>query len=149
MGRPSTYTQKLADEFIERLSAGEPKEAICRDEHMPSSRTITNWRSAHPVFGERFLQARDDGHDAIANRMRETARGRTAESGGDSTGDVQRDKLIIDTDFKLLSKWDPRRYGDSMTLKGDKDNPLSGASDEQIQARIAELLAKQQGGSDA
>lgn len=144
-GRPSTYTDAIAEKFLARLSAGEPKEAICRDETMPASRTVTDWTKAHPAFGERFLQARADGHDAIAARMRDTARGRGPDRGGDSTGDVQRDKLIIDTDFKLLSKWDSGRYGERMTLAGDKDNPLSGASDEQINARIAELLAKQQG----
>lgn len=149
MARPTTYTTDAGDEIVRRLSEGEPLAAICRDEGMPSVRAVSDWRKAHPEFGERFQLARDDGHDAIAARMRATARGDGPDKGGDSKGDVQRDKLIIDTDFKLLSKWDPRRYGERMTLAGDHDNPLFSASDEQINARIAELLAKQQGQGNA
>ena len=29
---------------------------------------------------------------------------------------MQRDKLIIDTDLKLLAKWSPRLYGDKVQL---------------------------------
>ena len=36
---------------------------------------------------------------------------------GHSTGDVQRDKLLIETDFKLLSKFNPKRWGDSTQLR--------------------------------
>jgi hypothetical protein len=53
-----------------------------------------------------------------------TARGKDAQDGGDSSGDVQRDKLIVDTDLKLLAKWDPRRYGERQLVGSDPDNPL-------------------------
>lgn len=115
--KPSTHTQAAADEIVRRLSEGEPLAVMCRDAHMPAKRTVSDWRKAHPDFDEAFLAARDSGYDAIAARLRNTARGKTSEAGGDSTGDVQRDKLIIDTDLKLLSKWDPRRYGDKQTLE--------------------------------
>jgi hypothetical protein len=36
---------------------------------------------------------------------------------GESTLNVQRVKLIIETDLKLLAKWDPRRYGDKVDLE--------------------------------
>jgi hypothetical protein len=113
VGRPSTFTQKAADEICERLSKGEPLAVICRDGHMPGYRTVYDWKDADPAFAANIACARDDGYDAIAIGTRETARGI-----GDSTGDVQRDKLIIDTDLKLLAKWDPRRYGDRVALTG-------------------------------
>ena len=40
--------------------------------------------------------------------------GKRARGTGDGTDDVQRDKLIIESDLKLLSKWDQRRYGDKV-----------------------------------
>jgi hypothetical protein len=55
----------------------------------------------------------------IAARTRETARGF-----GDSSGDVQRDKLIIETDLKLLAKWDPKRYGDRLDLGNADGQPF-------------------------
>lgn len=121
---PSKFTQALADEICERLSEGQPLAWICRDKHMPARRTVSDWRKAHPEFDEKFLTARDDGYDAIAERTRATARGKTDEQGGDSSGDVQRDKLIIETDLKLLAKWDPRRYGDKLQHADADGNKL-------------------------
>jgi hypothetical protein len=37
--------------------------------------------------------------------------------GGESTNDVQRDKLIIETDLKLLAKWNPKKYGDKVNVE--------------------------------
>lgn len=121
-----------------RLSAGEPMTVICRDMGV-SVRTVNDWRKTDAEIAVQFDEARDHGHDAIAVRMRETARGR-----GDSTGDVQRDKLIIDTDDKLLRKWDPRRYGDALKLSGDPEAPLAGLTDAQLDERLAVLLAKRE-----
>ncbi len=116
-GRPSRYTKKLAAEICQRLATGEALEWICEDDHMPASRTVSDWKRDHPDFSADFGRARDDGFDAIAQRTRRTARGHGADQGGDSKADVQRDKLIIETDLKLLAKWDPRRYGDKVQLK--------------------------------
>lgn len=69
--------------------------------------------AAHPAFSADIARARLDGFDAIARRARLTARGK-----GDSSGDVQRDKLIVETDLKLLAKWDPKRYGDRINVDG-------------------------------
>lgn len=64
-------------------------------------------------FSAAIAHARLEGFDAIARRIRATARGR-----GDSTQDIQRDKLIVETDLKLLAKWDPKRYGDRLNVDG-------------------------------
>lgn len=141
-GRPTNYTIEAAEEICERLSEGEPLAQICRDEHMPALRTVSDWKAKHEDFALKFQEARDDGFDAIAVRARQTARGLGAHHGGDSTNDVQRDKLIIETDLKLLAKWCRGRYGDHVTLAGDSEAPLSGLSDTELDARIAEKMAK-------
>jgi hypothetical protein len=119
------YTPELVEAICERLSMGEPLEEICRGPGMPSSRAVRYWRSGNPEIAKQFDEARDAGFDAIACRARKTARGKGGDDGGDSTDDVQRDKLIIDTDLKLLAKWDPRRYGDKLALGGDAEQPLT------------------------
>lgn len=40
------------------------------------------------------------------------------------------------------SKIAPRDYGDAVTLKGDRDHPLVGMGDAEIDARLKALLAK-------
>lgn len=136
MSRPSLYSAELVESICARLATGEPLAVICRDEGMPDPSTVWDWQQARADVSQGIARARQLGHDAIAARLRETARGK-----GESTADVQRDKLIIDTDLKLLAKWD-KRYGDRMTLAGDAESPLSGLTDEQVEAKLAALLAK-------
>lgn len=118
-GRPSTYSDEAAEVICERLSKGEPLAEICRDPDMPAYRTVYHWMEANSGFSASIARARGEGHDAIAARLRMTARGKTEDEGGDSSGDVQRDKLIIETDLKLLAKWDPKRYGDRIQHDGE------------------------------
>lgn len=122
-GRPSKYSEALLESICERLSKGEPLAAICRDEGMPHDSTVRDWMEARPEVSLAIARAREAGYDAIAIRTRMTARGKGEEAGGDSSGDVQRDKLIIETDLKLLAKWSPR-YGDKVQLAGHDGGAL-------------------------
>ena len=107
---------------------------------MPAVRTISDWKAANAGFEKAFGEARTIGFDAIAERTRLTARGKKATEGGDSTGDVARDRLIIENDHKLLAKWDPRRYGDKVQL--EHSGEVTSKSDAELDTRIAELLTK-------
>jgi len=120
MGRPSKFTQEIADEICSRIANGEPLAQICRDEHMPDSSTVRDWQASDERFSLAIAQARDLGADAIAQTARETARG-----AGDSTGDIQRDKLIVETDLKLLAKWNPKKYGDRVQVDGIEPGNVS------------------------
>jgi len=129
-------------EVTERLSHGEPMAHICRDKGMPAVRTVNDWTHADPEVEEAIASSRRDGWDAIAWRCRETARGR-----GDSTDDVRRDKLIVETDLKLLAKWDWKRYGDRIRneITGADGGPVetryAGYSDAELDKLIADKLA--------
>jgi hypothetical protein len=144
MGRPSTFTQAIADEICERLSKGEPLAAICRDEHMPSDWTVRQWADAERPFKDHdgleisfaiaYARARDAGFDAIAiegltmldeepERVITTSGEDRTESRIDSAS-VQRAKNRFEGRLKLLAKWDPKRYGDKTLVGSDPDNPL-------------------------
>lgn len=120
MGRKTNATPEIKANILARLSEGEPLADICRSDDMPAVRTVSAWKAVDEAFNADFARAREDGHDAIAARVRHTARGI-----GDSSGDVQRDKLIIETDLKLLAKWD-KRYRDKVGHVGgdDGDEPI-------------------------
>lgn len=121
MGRKTTFDPKVAADIVERLGKGEPLTVICETKGYPTDRTVRRWAEADAAFASDIAGARESGHDAIAARARQTARG-----AGDSSGDVQRDKLIIETDLKLLAKWDPKRYGDKVAHVGggEGDAPI-------------------------
>ena len=114
MGRPSSYTAEKLQEIGFRMGQGEPLTHICRDDGMPCDDTVRNWMAGDEDISRVIARAREEGEQSIGFRMRQTARGKGSEEGGDSTGDVQRDKLIIETDLKLLAKWNPKKWGDKI-----------------------------------
>ncbi|GAB1407680.1 terminase [Thermomonas brevis] len=103
----------LVEDICARLAEGEPLAQICRDDGMPGITTLWRWEREHEGVAETIACAREAGHEVIAARTRGTARGKVGQD-GDSSGDVQRDKLIIETDLKLLAKWNPRKWGDKL-----------------------------------
>lgn len=129
---PSKYTPELFQEILENIAQGIPLEEICRRSDMPSSQAVYSWmrgeldeipKETAAKMALDFAHARDLGFDEIAHRTRKTARGLTPENGGDSTLDVQRDKLIIETDLKLLSKWS-KKYSERVGLENVEDKPF-------------------------
>ena len=121
MGRPSTFTQDLANEICERLGKGEPLAHICRDDRMPAVRTVSDWKKASEMFSADFARAREEGFDQIAadcldiadETSFDTIEGENGERA--NTEWISRSKLRIETRLKLLAKWDPKRYGDKIT----------------------------------
>lgn len=122
-GRPTKRTDAIVEEILERISEGEPLRAICRDEHMPHWRTIYCWTSADEDLAKRLADARELGEDALAEQCLVIADDERHDwrltKKGILVDDVAigRAKLQIDTRLKLLAKWNPRKYGDSVQLK--------------------------------
>jgi terminase small subunit-like protein len=138
IGRPSLYTPKVVEAICARLSEGEPMAVICRDGGMPAYRTVKAWMDEDSDRGRSVLadiaRAREEGFDAIALealKIADDGENDTYESGDGKRATnfdhIQRSKLRVDTRLKLLAKWDPKRYGEGMTVRGDKDAPI-GAS---------------------
>ena len=135
MGRKTTYTGKAADEICRRLAEGEPLRQICRDDHMPAWQTVYGWIEARPDFAERIARARELGFDAIAEEALEIADtpqiGETEETSEDGKKVKREDmlghrKLQVETRLKLLSKWAPKKYGESIRqeLTGANGGPI-------------------------
>lgn len=125
-GRPSLYTDEIADEVVQRISKGETLRAICRDDHMPCWTTIYSWMHKNQNLSERISRARELGYDAIAEQCFDIADETQFDSANGKPNKewMARSKLRVDTRLKLLAKWSPKKYGDSTTIKGDKDNPI-------------------------
>lgn len=119
MARPSIYTPEIIEYICEQLAEGIPLAEICRAPDMPRPGTVRLWMRNDEKINDAIACAREDGEDRITADIRLIARKK-----GDSTDDVARDKLIIDTDLKLLAKWNPKKYGDRMAFAGDAENPM-------------------------
>lgn len=125
-GRPTDYTPEKARAICDALSEGTPLAEICRDEGMPHPSTVWRWAKANEELSQAIAYAREDGEERITANIRRTARGDSEHS----TGDLLRDKLIIDTDLKLLAKWNPKKYGDKLAteISGPNGGPIQNAN---------------------
>lgn len=123
MGRPSTYSPEVVEAICERLSAGEPLAAICRDEGMPGLRTVYDWMEDADVSA-RIARAREVGEEHLLSECLEIAddgrRDYVPNEDGREVVDhdhIQRSKLRIETRLKLLAKWNPKKWGDKTTAE--------------------------------
>jgi len=149
MGRPSKYTPELAAEICERLSNGEPLRQICRDDHMPAWTAVYAWSAKDPELSERIARAREMGFDAIAEEtliIADTPEWGLTETVSPNGASVTKAdmlghrKLRIETRLKLLSKWDPKKYGDRLALAGDEKNPIRLEAQVKAEQYFEELL---------
>ena len=83
MARPMTSHTKideLADEVVERLANGETMVSIFSDEHMPSMRGFSNWRTKDRALDDRVFDAMKAGYlihaDEAANTQLQIMRGK-------------------------------------------------------------------------
>jgi hypothetical protein len=144
MGRPPGDTlfpnkEAIKTQLASWLSEGKTLRDFCRQEEMPSFRTIYDWQDEDKDFSARIAHARDIGHDVIADECLRIAdnqhMGRKVVTNSGATEDedtmtvTEEDmlghrKLQIETRLKLLAKWNPRKYGDKTILAGDDQAPV-------------------------
>jgi hypothetical protein len=128
-GRPTKYTEELVHEICTRVANGTPLREICREDGKPAWSTFYDWLNKDKDLSARFAQARELGTDAIAEDTlaiidAKPERVEDERSSRVDAGYVQWQKNRVELRLKLLSKWNPRKYGDRHILAGDKDAPI-------------------------
>lgn len=73
MGRPSSYSQALADEICDRITEGASIYNICKLDHMPDYRTVWRWLDAHEDFASKCARARMLQAEFMDHKVLETA----------------------------------------------------------------------------
>jgi hypothetical protein len=142
-------TPEIVERICEGLSKGTPLTIVCSTDDMPHDDAVRDLQAADPRVAQAIARARARGWDAIALEAREiaddgsrdykeieTERGTKVVVDYDN---IQRSKLRVETRLKLLAKWDPKRYGEAVTVKGDEENPI--VTKHKTEMTEAELLA--------
>lgn len=102
-------------------------------------RTTHRRIAENPEFAAMMNDARRIGADTIANNVRKVTRGEE----GHSSGDVKRDRLIAETDLKLLAKWHPKEYGEKLEIESKTASVAVPVGDDPLAAvRAYETLLK-------
>lgn len=104
VGRPSSYTDEIADIICERMINGENFSQICADPDMPSRAALYRWRAARPDFDARCARAREALADFLLDKIEAMADEATE-------ANVQSMKLKISTAQWRAEKMAPRLFG--------------------------------------
>jgi hypothetical protein len=94
----------MAAKICGEMAAGSSLVKICKQEGYPSTTAVFNWQTKFPIFRERYDEAQRARTEFLGEQLIDIA--------DDSTGEVQRDKLRLDTRKWILARMNPRRWGD-------------------------------------
>ncbi len=123
-GRPSTFSEELADEICARIASGRSVSAIEKDADMPTLTTMFRWMSAHPWFRARYEKAMELRAHRLFEQMLEIAdtptMGETVTEHPDGSVEVKRGdmaqhrRLQVDTRKWVLARMLPKVYGEKL-----------------------------------
>lgn len=130
IGRPSSFSDEIADRICDGLADGRSLRSICLDDGMPSQTSVFRWLGddRYAEFRERYARAREAQADAIFDEILDIAddgsndfETRQRDDGSDyeafNAEHVQRSKLRIDARKWMAGKLQPKKYGEATTLR--------------------------------
>jgi hypothetical protein len=109
-GRPSVFTEALADEICGRLSDGESLRRICEDAGMPNRRTVLRWLEADEAFASKYARARESQADLMDDLILDVAECCTPET-------AAADRVKIGAYQWRAAKLAPKKYGDKVDVQ--------------------------------
>jgi hypothetical protein len=149
------FSEAIALEICKRVSAGQFLIAICQDEHMPTVRSVIEWKKYHSDFKTLYDEAIRDRLDIFEDELVTIADDgsadiKTVTKGNKTTkvldGEViSHAKLRVDVRKAHLKAYRPERWAEQSTLNvnnNNSDDPANMTTDE-IERRLAELEAKE------
>lgn len=149
-GRPTLYSQELADEICAQLAEGKSLRSVCKAESMPSTTTVFGWMRRHPEFLNQYARAKDESADALVDEMLDIADEATNDwmevhdpenPGYRFNGEhVNRSRLRVDTRKWVASKLKPKKYGEKLDIA--HSGTIETTSREALLERLTGLYAK-------
>lgn len=109
-GRPTKYSEALADEIVHRMSEGASILDISRDEDMPARSTIMKWQAENEDFRTRIALARQAQADLMDDLTYEVARNSTPIS-------APADRVKLQAYAWRAQHLEPKRYGNQTQIQ--------------------------------
>jgi hypothetical protein len=156
MGRPTIYSEDLADNICLKLSLGQSLRSICFEDGMPAQSQVYLWLLKYPDFQEKYIRAREEQAethaDEIVDISDETPQTKEIKDRNGKVIEIALDSAYIAWQKNRIEarKWNaakqrPKKYGDKVQLSGDAENPLAVTADVTLfDAILDNLEAKRQ-----
>ena len=154
-GRPTTYSEDVADKIFIQMVSGESINKICKCKSMPDKSTFFRWLRKYSDFRDRYEIAASERSDALVEDMLDIAENQVGNPVLNDDGtllltddgetlkvidgpSVQHARLRVDTRKWAASKLKPKKYGDTSTLKVE-DNRTESKTEEELLERMAAI----------
>jgi len=136
-GRPSKFSQKIADEICLRMADGESLNQILKGDGMPSRSMVMRWLRQDEMFRDNYTRAREDLLEHWSDHIVDIADDGSndfmdrTDKDGEVIGElvnhehITRSRLRVDTRKWLMSKLAPKKYGDQVAVTGAGGGPLT------------------------
>lgn len=126
VGRPSIFTQELADKICERIAEGASMRTVCAPDDMPNISTVFRWFRTNDEFCKQYARATEERTEAMSEDILDIADDGSNDlmtiQKGKQTYTIEnkevtnRSRLRVDTRKWLMSKMKPKKYGDKVDL---------------------------------
>ena len=123
VGRPTMYSQELADQICQLIAEGRSLRSVCRDYDVPSIATIFNWFAVNKPFLAQYARAceeRTEAQQEILLEIGDEAIVHAEEANPKAANAVVSGyKLKADNLKWSMSKMKPKKYGDKLDVVSD------------------------------
>lgn len=134
VGRPSMFTQDIANQICAGLMEGKSLRRVCLADNMPSRTTVFEWLAANKEFADQYTRAREVQADVYAEDTIDIADDGSNDTYLDEDGNprtdhdvIARSRLRVDARRWYAGKIRPKKYGDKVDVNHgvQPDNPLA------------------------
>lgn len=140
-GRPTDYSEYIADKVCDGLSNGKSLVEICRANDMPNCSTIYRWLDKHAEFCKMYTRAREEQAETLADQIiaiaDETHNDIEIDDNGNARTNheaIQRSKLRVEARKWTAAKLKPRKYGEKQHI--EHSGSIDSISDDELDERI-------------
>lgn len=105
-GRPSIYTDELAEVICDRIAAGESLVQICAGKGMPGMTTVLEWAQKNEEFRRKYVRAREAQAEVMDNKIMVAA--------SEAYDNPQAARVQIEAYKWRAAKLAPKVYGDKV-----------------------------------
>jgi len=111
-GRPSIYSQELADRILTEYGKGRSIREICEQDDMPDRMTLWRWRNEKPDFATALARAREANAETIEDQISDIEQRVLAEKVNPQAANV-----VLSSMRWRARVLHPKRYGDKAEVE--------------------------------
>lgn len=143
VGRPSKYTEELANKICNWIRDGYSERKICSMPGMPSIDALNDWKTKYPEFLQQSARAREESAEKfndelldLQDELNQQLQTRLMNGEDFPKGAVEAYKVLMQEKARQAAWRDDSRYGDRKTVKVDATEEGKGMAE--VYARMLE-----------